>query len=33
MVSRRAVLEEERDAQKAALIKELAKDQIREGVR
>ncbi|MBI5838285.1 MAG: 30S ribosomal protein S1 [Candidatus Eisenbacteria bacterium] len=32
VVSRRAVLEEERAAQKSAIITELAKDQVREGV-
>ncbi len=32
VVSRRAVLEEERDRMKAAVLKDLAKDQIREGV-
>ncbi len=32
VVSRRAVLEEERDRMKAAILKDLAKDQIREGV-
>src|SRR5437867_11150722 len=32
VVSRRAVLEEERDRMKASILKDLAKDQIREGV-
>ncbi len=32
VVSRRAVLEEERDRMKATILKDLAKDQIREGV-